>query len=47
MMTRLRSKSEVVNVSFRFWNLPSPLFGAVANYFEALKTGKRYFEIQQ
>lgn len=27
-------------------NLPSPLFGAVANYFEALKTGKRYFETQ-
>ncbi len=28
-------------------DLPSPLFGAVANYFEALKTGKRYFETQQ
>lgn len=28
-------------------NLPSPLFGAVANYFEALKTGKRYFETRQ
>lgn len=28
-------------------NLPSPLFGAVANYFEAMKTGKCYFETQK
>lgn len=28
-------------------DLPSPLFGAVPNYFEALKTGKKYFETQK
>lgn len=28
-------------------NLPSPLFGAVANYFEAIKTGQRYFETKK
>lgn len=28
-------------------NLPSPLFGAVANYFAAIKTGQRYFETQK
>lgn len=25
-------------------NLPAPLFGAIANYFEAVKTGQRYFD---
>ena len=28
-------------------SLPSPLFGAVENYFEALKTGRKYFDTQK
>ena len=28
-------------------DLPSPLFGAIPNYFEALKTGQTYFETKR